>query len=527
MRRGKSGKPKAECGGKLKVNLMSIVALSSSRRLAQCDNFSVWLSGTILVCLTNFSAAQEGLPPVRQLIAETLALCNADRESHSLALDYFAEAQCYLGDFAAARKTLPPYAPDNFFRAAYYQSCAQIEIEMTGSTASIPAALWKDDFGFMHGDAALAFVERGEIDKALHHIDAIPRSVHSAFNVQGAKLVQNLKDSKQNDACRKVLLRWASCYEKADSVFNYRDSNRIPQLVAWLVEFQERPAATSLCEHFHTVLQAETDIDECGEFIGRAWAEYGLALTAVGDKDGASRALSQAHLWIDKARAVKFEPEKRADYVDFARSYAAIAARKAVILGTEEALGAYEQAYDFARQTLATEFGEFAFERIVHEQLTAGDTQGARETIKRMLTPRYTAKCWKSICEHELAHGKADAARAAARAAVQALDRDGFEPLMAQEMAPVAAAAALAGEKEVAQQLFQRALALSEANETPKFNHPWIAGIQVHAGLLSDTYRTIQSVEEPSDRIGPMAELCRAVAKAEYVARKAARQEKR
>jgi tetratricopeptide (TPR) repeat protein len=506
---------------------MHTATWSFGRRLALRDYFSAWLIGAVLVCLANSSAAQDGLPPVKQLIAETLALCNADRESNTLALNDLAEAQCYLGDFTSARKTLSPSAPDNFFRQAAHQKCAEIEIEITGSTDSIPAALWKDEFGFMHGDAALAFVERGEIDKALHHIDAIPRSVHSAFNVVGMRLVQKLRSSNLNDAGRKVLLTWATCYEKADSVFQYRDSYRVPQLVAWLVEINERPAAMSLCQHFHAVLQAETDIDECGEFIGRAWAEYALALAAIGDKSRASRALDQARLWIDKARVVKFEPEKRADYVDFARSYAAIAARQAVVLGADEARAAYEKAYDFARHSPNTDYGEYAFERIVGEQLTAGDTQGARETIKRMLMPQYIAKSWKIICEHELAHGKADATRAAARAAVQSLDRDGFEPLMAQEMAPVAASAALAGEKELAQRLFERGLALSAANESPKFNHPWIAGIQVHAGLLSDAYRTIQSVEEPSDRIQPLAKLCRSLAKAEYISRKAARQENR
>lgn len=500
------------------------IAWSSGNRLALEVYFSAWLIGALLVgCISD---AEDDLPPASKLLAEALALCNADREGNASALSDLAEAQCYLGDFASARKTLPPSDPNDFFQQATHQKCAQIEIEITGSTASIPAALWNDELGYMHGDAALAFVERGEIDKALHHIDAIPKAVHSAFNICGVKLITMLRDSKQKDACRKVLLRWAACYEKAGSVFDYRDSHRVPQLVAWLVEFDERPAATSLCERFHTVVQAETDIDECGEFIGRAWAEYGVALAGVGDKDGARHALNQAHLWIDKARARKLDPEKPTDHIDFAKSYAAIAARQAVVLGAEEAFAAYEKAWDFARHSLTSKYGEYAFERIVHEQLTGGDIQGARGTIQRMLTPSYIAKSWQHVCEHDLARGNAESAGAAVRAAVEQLDRDGFEPSMAQEIAPVAAVAALAGEKELAQRLFQRALSLSEANESPKFNHPWIAGIQIHGGLLSDAYRTIQSVEEPSDRIGPLAELCRALAKADYVARKAARQEK-
>jgi tetratricopeptide (TPR) repeat protein len=499
-------------------------ALPSGRRFVLTVELLGWLIGAVVGFHADSMAAQDGLPPVGQLIAETLKLCETDGESHTQALNDLAAAKCYLGDFASARKILLPFGPDNFFQQAAHHTCAGIEIEATGSIASIPAALWKDDFGFMHGDAALAFVERGEIEKALHHIDAIPRSVHSAFNVCGVKLIQKLKDTQQNDACRKVLLHWAACYEKADSVFNYRDRHRVPQLVAWLVEFNERPVAMSLCEHFHSVLRAETDIDECGEFIGRAWGEYALALAAAGEKDGASGALRQAHLWIDKARARKLEADERVDYLQLAQSYAAIAARQAVVQGADEARPAYEQAYGFARYSLNTRYGEYVFERIVDEQLTAGDTIGARETIKRMQTPRYIGKCWKRICEHDLANGNAESARAAARAAVEQHDRDGFEPFMAQEVAPVAATAALAGEKELARRLFQRALTLSEANETPKFNHPWIAGIQVHGGLLADAYRTIQSVEEPADRIQPLAKLCRALTKAEFFARKAARQ---
>src|SRR5262245_66464960 len=147
--------------------------------------FSAWLIGAVIVWRTNPSTAQDGLPPVRQLIAETLTLCNVDRENNTSALNDLAAAQCYLGDFAAARKNLLPYGRDDIVQQAAHQACAQIEIELTGSIASIPDALWNDGFGFMHGDAALAFLQRGEIDKALQHIDEFPRSVHSAFNISG------------------------------------------------------------------------------------------------------------------------------------------------------------------------------------------------------------------------------------------------------------------------------------------------------------------------------------------------------
>jgi tetratricopeptide (TPR) repeat protein len=474
------------------------------------------LIGTYVFVDAGRGAAEDGLPPVRQLITETLTLCNADREENRSALNDVATAQCYLGEFAAARENLLPYTPEDFFQQAIHQRCARIEFAITGSTTSIPKALWNDGFGFMHCDAALAFIERGEIDQALYHIGEMPRSVHSGFNVFGVKVVRKLKERKENEGCRKVLLHWASCYERSETISHYRDSHRVPQLVAWLAEYQEKPVAAALCERWRAVLQAETDVDEYGEIIGRAWAEYALAIHALGETGEAKRALNESNRWIDRARISKTGFDQDFTNSDFASAYAAIAARRAVVFGAEEAAATYEQAFSLARLAVTPKFGEYVYEEIVDEQLTAGDTTGARETIKRVSQPRSIAGCWEKICKHELQNGNTESARLAARSAVEVLDRDGFEPFMAQDMAPVAAEAAIAGEKELAQKLFQRALGLSEVNETPKFNHPWIAGIQVHAGLYADAYKTIQLVEEPSDRTLPLSRLCKALAKAEY-----------
>src|SRR5438046_2567234 len=84
------------------------------------------------VCLptsTSTCLAQDRLPPIRQLIAETLTLCNTDREYNGEPLGKLAEALCYLGDFAAARKTLLPYESGDFNIKLAHQNCAQIEIE--------------------------------------------------------------------------------------------------------------------------------------------------------------------------------------------------------------------------------------------------------------------------------------------------------------------------------------------------------------------------------------------------------------
>jgi hypothetical protein len=500
--------------------------LYSEQEFAFSGLLRAFLILAFIVGLARSAGAQDGIPPVRQLIAETLAICDADREGNISALNDLAAAQCYLREFEAARKNLLPYTKDDVFQQTMHQQCACIEIEITGSADSVPKALWDDGFGFMHCDAAMAYLDRGEIEKAAHHIKEIPPSVHSAFNVSGVKLIQKLIDLKEIELCRKTLVQWASRYEKTESVFEYRDSNRVPKLVAWLIEFGEKPAAVTLCDHWHNVVRAETDVDECGEFIGRCWAEYALGMAAMNDKKAAGVALDEAQRWMDRARAAKADQDNRSGSnefaplrsLEFAQAYAAIAARRVVVLGGNEGEALYSRAYEIALLAVNSKYGEHVFEEIIDEQLTAGDETGALETLKRVQAPRTIARSWKRICGYELARGRAASARAAARLAVQALDRDGFEPLMAQEMAPVAATAALAGEKELARKLFQRSLALSEVNETPKFNHPWIAGIQVHAGLFEDAYRTIQSVEEPADRTRPMAELCRALAKAQYQA---------
>src|SRR5262245_10659074 len=86
-----------------------------------------WSCLLVAGCLLgeSFSVAQDRPPPVRKLIAETLVLCNVDREGNTSALNNLAIAQCYLGDFTAARANLLPFSPDNFFQQAIHQSCAQ------------------------------------------------------------------------------------------------------------------------------------------------------------------------------------------------------------------------------------------------------------------------------------------------------------------------------------------------------------------------------------------------------------------
>jgi hypothetical protein len=83
-------------------------------------------------------------------------------------------------------------------------------------------------------------------------------------------------------------------------------------------------------------------------------------------------------------------------------------------------------------------------------------------------------------------------------------------------MALVASNSARAGEKEIAERLFQRALSLSDSDKPAHSRHPFIASFQAHGDLLSDAYRTIQSISKLPDRAQPLADLCLALAKREF-----------
>src|SRR5688500_11052232 len=108
--------------------------------------FALWLA-CVLSCQHSFT--QDRLPPLRQLIADTIAMANANREDYAEAMGSLAEAQAYLGELAAARETLGTEPSDFRLIAALWQ-CAQIEVERTGSIAAIPDAAWKSSPGTMH-----------------------------------------------------------------------------------------------------------------------------------------------------------------------------------------------------------------------------------------------------------------------------------------------------------------------------------------------------------------------------------------
>jgi hypothetical protein len=459
------------------------------------------------------SFAQDSLPPLRQLIADTLAMANANRDDNAEALSSLAEAQAYLGEFAAARETLGVQPSDFRLTAALWQ-CAQIEVEQTGSVAAISDTAWKLDPGTMRCKAALAFIERGEIDNALQQIDLIAPSAQSPLGVFGVELIQKLKLRNAGEASRKVALAWASRLTQAQDIAAFRLHYDVPQLVVSLIEFNEREVATALCQNWHSILK--TDI---GYQVAN-WAEYARAIATVGDKDAARSALAQAYAGLESQR----QPNPRKSTLSgWAQDLAKVAAREQLIFGADAALAAYNLTYEFARRSVDPkdrQFGEFAFQLIVAEQLMAGDDTGARETIKHAPSPRTRGMCWTRICSYEIAKGNDERARSAARAAFEELNQDGFEPFVAEDMALVASNAARADEKEIAQRLFGRAIGLSEASKPPKAHHPFIASFQVHGGLLNDAYHTIQSITKPSDRSLPLAHLCRALAKAQYEASK-------
>jgi hypothetical protein len=148
------------------------------------------------------------------------------------------------------------------------------------------------------------------------------------------------------------------------------------------------------------------------------------------------------------------------------------------------------------------------------------DPEAAIRTAERVQHPRSKAMCWQRISDHSRKQRNLVAAKYSARQAAQLLLINDFRPFIARDMARVAATVAQAGEVELAKQVFERAIAFSNANDDPKFDHHWIARMQVSGGLLTDAYGTIQAITDANDRALPLAQLARAVAKAEFEASK-------
>jgi tetratricopeptide (TPR) repeat protein len=318
-----------------------------------------------------------------------------------------------------------------------------------------------------------------------------------------------------------VALAWASCLNLAGEIMAYNSYYEVPRLVSWLVEFNERPAATELCGHWHSVLLAQAASE--GELrLGKCWATYGKALAVLGNKEEASSALDHAHDYLEKSFRTMDHPIRRGSYASLAEACAAEAANRAVIFGPDTARAAYTRALEFAGLSvdpLDRRLGELAYDLVVREHLEAGDDLGAQETAKLAPTPRAAARCWLRISGRALSRADLNSARTALQAACELLDRDGFESFVAEDMALVGSIAGRAGEKEIAQKLFKRALDLSAADKSRKSMHPFIARFQADGGLLSDAYQTIQSIPKPANRTEPLAGLCHELAKQERASR--------
>jgi tetratricopeptide (TPR) repeat protein len=477
-----------------------------------------------LVCsavILGSANSADQMPAARQLVTEALAACGAgeEREKHYWALSSIANAYVYLGDAAGARSTLLPYKDDLWIRISYL-GCAGLEIELTGMETVLPPPVWKDDPDTAHWSLAEAYAKRGDVAKALEHLNQVPATRLSMLHGLGHSLVAILEAGGHRDATRQVLLKWADSFADAESCFDFTRP-RTERLVALLGEYGEANMAKELCTRWKAILQNETDVAENGEFIGLAWAQLGRSMTILGDRSAAREALEKSWQWLEAARAASFDPNRRDHYLDYAFNYASLAVRQAGVLEPDVVAGTYERAYDMAAKAIPTIYDYFGFEKIVEAQLQADDDRAALQTINKILSRKYRSHCWKRIIDYFVKQGRGTDARRLLNSVADELARGDSEPSIAQEIADIAALAARTGEPELAQRLFKRAIALSESERSdPKVHHGWIAKMQIHGGLLSDAYKTIQAIPDKDDRIQPLAELACEVAKTEYLAAK-------
>lgn len=492
--------------------------------LLSCLAICLVLLAVMVFSTRRFTAAEEEaidgeLPSARQLVAKAIASLDADKEggSHYWERGAIARAYLYLSDTAAAQRALLPYENDIWVPISYL-SCAELQIELTGDQTVIPAALWQDNADMANLSLAEAFAKRGDIAKLFEHLEKIPKNSQSPLCGLGSRLVRILESAGQTEACRRVLVQWSDSLVTANSLFEFKQA-KVDKLVSWLVKYGESERAKDLCNKWNRFLLSVTNVEENGATLAIVWAMLGRSLATCGEHDSAREALTKAGQFMEAAKALKLDREMPIRSFDFASDCAALAARQLDILGTNVAAGKYQQAYDLAN-AIVPKYDYYGFEKIIQVQLEADDVRAARQTIERVLTSRYRARCWDKITGYYLENGLGDDAREAARLAASELDRDGFESFMAEDVARVAASVEAAGETELAHRLFERAIALSESDETsPKSYYPWIARMQVSAGYLADAYKTIQGIRDSGSRAQPLAELALAVAKAEYAAK--------
>lgn len=473
----------------------------------------------VLLALPAFAVPglAEELPPARQLVAEVLQELGPEHRQREYVLTWneLAAAQACLGDFAAARRTLLPYENNLMILSGYYQ-CAAIELERTGSTTTLPDAIWRDEPDWAHWTLAEAYIRRGEMEKAWHHLRQIPPRVGTPLYAFAHELVPLLLERRQREAARELLHRWVECLATASSWFHYRHASPPEPLVRALVELGDREKAQALCAHWQQVLQARPDVEEDGEYLALSWVSLASCRDATGERAAAEHALKQAQTWLEKAYATAFNAENRLDYQDYAGAYAALGARQAAILDARAAASSYAKADELARSAVLregqVEEGFSVLRTIAVEQYRGGDVERARQTIERIVAPRHRARAWQEILRHTLQQRDEERARSAARAAATLLDQEGFEPDMASELALVAADVGRAGEKERSRRLFQRALALSEKATPPRSHHMLIGKAQIQAELLPEAYATARAISEPQERWYVLAALARAAA---------------
>jgi len=459
--------------------------------------------------------SQEPKPPsASELIGAAIKDCGEPTTRNTIARSEIARAFAYRGDFAAARDVLKAHDVDMFIDSAY---CTVIELEAAkGKTIEPQPSAFKDILPDCPQFAVVcAYAKAGRTEKLLEQLRELPTTRGSTLKSLAYQIVEPLWEAGKRDVAREVLVRWSECFGASESLFDYRPTEKIEQLISQLHQCGESARAKALCERWQGVMTVDTDVEENGGFIGRGWGQLGRSWALIGEKEKAQEAIRQARVWLDKARAAKFDSNKPHDCIDFARAYAGLAARITAVLGDEAALETLHAAWQHALLAVSSNYEYFGFEEIIKEQLEADDFKGANRTIEHVVSHRSRAKCWSAISEYARKHGRTEEARAAAKAAAQELDRDGFKAFMAHDMAKVASSVALAGEADAARRLFTRAKGLSEADEDAKSYHSWIARMQVHGGLLTDAYATIRIITLPDDRAWPLAELAREAAKKE------------
>ena len=193
-----------------------------------------------------------------------------------------------------------------------------------------------------------------------------------------------------------------------------------------MIELGDKDGALQFCRKWEAWL-SEAKLQSWGQRVSQSWAKLGHAYAISGDRAAGARVIQRAYdlfgeasaIAKEKADARMIENEDVMLAIDAAEVLTVISSRQRLVEGEQAATGNLHRAFELADQVVPSQFGYYAFERIVDRHLEIDDLAGvALATIPRIQSSRSRAKAWQKVGEHHLSRMRAAEALAALQRAI-------------------------------------------------------------------------------------------------------------